>query len=139
MHSVLALLKTRGYRDTQSRRLVLDALSHMKKPASPYDIQKWIKKRDAAISPVTVYRITELLRGLGIVHRHPCSGQLSLCAHPGKTGAHGYLHCSDCGTSTEFCSDEVSQLTEKQAKRLGFSKTSPLLEIIGICSACNGS
>lgn len=133
---VIAFLRTKGYRDTQQRRMVLEALAQAKEPRSPYDIQKWIAKRNGTVSIVTVYRIVELLMTLGIVHKHPCSGKLSLCMHPGEHGAHGYLHCHDCGTSEEFLSDELARLSVEQARKHGFSFTTPILEIIGSCKKC---
>ena len=134
--SVLKRLQEKGYRDTQSRRLVVQALETMKMPGSPYDIQKWIADRYGAISPVTVYRVTELLMSLGLVHKHPCSGAIALCTHPDKHGAHGYLHCHSCGSSEEFFSNELSAFAAKQAKTHGYSSPIPLLEISGTCRDC---
>lgn len=133
---IIAFLRTKGYRDTQQRRMVLEALAQAKEPSSPYDIKKWIARRHDTVSIVTVYRIVDLFVDLGIVHKHPCSGRLSLCIHPGKHGAHGYLHCHDCGTSEEFLSDEVANLTMRYARKRGFSAITPLLEIVGICKKC---
>lgn len=132
----VALLRTNGYRDTQPRRLVLEAMRSLREPASPYDIQKKIERKNVRVSPVTVYRVTGLFESLGLAHRHPCSGKLSLCDHPGETGLHGYLHCHDCGSSEEFCSTELGDVTRMHAKRKGFVSKRPLLEIVGTCKGC---
>lgn len=134
---VVSFLRINGYRDTQPRRLVIEALQKLKEPASPYDIQKQIAKKHGAISIVTVYRIIELYIKLGLVHKHPCSGKLSLCALPGKHGAHGYLHCHGCGDSQEFVSEELSDATSKHAKKFGYTASTPLLEIVGTCKTCS--
>lgn len=136
MQEFVSLLRKNGYRDTQPRRLVLEAMSALKEPASPYDIQKKIGRK-AHVSTVTVYRVTEMLESLGLVHRHPCSGKLSLCEHPGESGLHGYLHCHDCGSSEEFCSAELGDVTRMHARRKGFAAESPLLEIVGTCRGCS--
>ncbi len=132
-----ALLRKNGYRDTQPRRMVLEAMLKMKEPGSPYDIQKFIANRDNTISAVTVYRVMELLTKLGLVHRHPCSGKLALCEHPGTDGLHAYLHCHDCGSSEEFCSTELQTMTLSQAKKKNFTADSPILEIVGSCTNCH--
>lgn len=136
LHEFSALLRKNGYRDTQPRRMVLEAMIKMNEPGSPYDIQKFIAKRDNTISAVTVYRVMELFQTLGLAHRHPCSGKLALCAHPGLKGLHGYMHCHDCGSSEEFCSPELQKMTMSQASQKGFSADSPILEIVGSCKDC---
>jgi Fe2+ or Zn2+ uptake regulation protein len=130
------LLRKNGYRDTQPRRMVLEAMIDMNAPVSPYDIQKHISKEENIISTVTIYRVTELLEKLGLVHRHPCSGKLALCVHPGETGLHGYMHCHDCGSSEEFCSKDLQSAATKHAARKGFKADNPLLEIVGSCKDC---
>lgn|SRR3989338_5756024 len=132
----LIILRKLGYRDTQPRRLVVAALEHLQSPSSPYDIAQWIEKKKGHVSPVTIYRITTLLEDLGIVHRHPCSGLLSLCRLPGSHGVHGYLHCHSCGSASEFSSKELSVLARKQAKSRGFVARTPLMEIVGTCRLC---
>lgn len=133
-----ALLRKNGYRDTQPRRLVLEAMEAAAEPSSPYDLHKWIAKK-GNVSVVTIYRIIELYEQLGLVHRHPCSGKLSLCAHPGETGLHGYMHCHDCGSSEEFCSTQLGDVTKAHAQRRGFTASAPLLEIVGTCKECADS
>jgi len=136
MKEFVVLLRKNGYRDTQPRRMVLEALHGLNEPSSPYDLQKWITDQQGNVSIVTVYRVLELLQKLGLVHKHPCSGKLALCEHPGANGLHGYLHCHDCGKSEEFCSPELSTATRKQATVRGFTASSPLLEIVGSCEVC---
>lgn len=128
-----------GLRDTQPRRMVLEALEKMKKPASPYDIRAWLAKRGDTVSTVTVYRITNLLQKLGLVHRHACSGHLSPCSLPEEKGVHAYLHCHACGVSQEFTSAPIAELAGKEAANKGFKKITPLLEIVGTCRSCSRS
>lgn len=133
---ILERLHAQGYRDTQPRRLVVEALTAMKQPGSPYDIQKWIAAKYGNISPVTVYRVTELLLTLGLAHKHPCSGALALCAHPDKHGAHAYLHCHSCGKSEEFFSPALQDAAHKEATKRHYSSPTTLLEISGTCRDC---
>lgn len=125
-----------GLRDTQQRRMVLEALEKMKKPASPYDIRAWLDKRGSTVSTVTIYRITDLLQKLGLVHRHACSGHLSSCNMPEKRGVHAYLHCHGCGSSEEIASEKIAELAAKEARQKGFTNVTPILEIVGTCRDC---
>ncbi len=131
-------LRKNGYRDTQPRRLVLEALHTMKSPASPVEIQQWIeKKHNLPLNSVTIYRITDMLIKTGLAHKHACGGGTVLCSHPDEQGLHAYLHCHDCGTSEEFCSPELSKEATAQASRRGFKHASPVLEIGGTCRSCS--
>lgn len=135
--SNLSRLHALGLRDTQQRRMVLDALEKMNKPASPYDIRAWLQKRGSTVSAVTIYRITDLLQKLGIVHRHACSGHLSSCTLPEKKGVHAYLHCHGCGSSEEIASEAIHDIAAKEARSKGFTKVTPILEIVGTCRDCS--
>jgi Fur family transcriptional regulator, zinc uptake regulator len=135
--SFASFLRIHNLRDTQPRRLVFEALKSLKRPASPYDIRDWIrKKHDLNISTVTVYRIADVFIELGIAHRHPCGGGIVLCADPDKQGLHGYLHCHECGKSEEFCSAEMADTLKRQTARRRFRAQSPLLEVTGSCAQC---
>lgn len=137
MKEFVMLLRKNGYRDTQPRRMVMEALHGLQEPSSPYDLQKWITGQQGNVSIVTVYRVLGLFQQLGLVHKQPCSGKLALCEHPGENGLHGYLHCHDCGNSEEFCSRELSAAAGRQASSRGFKASSPLLEIVGSCKGCS--
>ncbi len=132
------MLRKNGYRDTQPRRLVLEALHTLKQPASPYDIQEWITKRhNLNISPVTAYRVIDLFIELGLVHKHPCGGGFILCSDPTSSGLHGYMHCHDCGTSEEFVSNELAGAVQKQSSKYSFRAGRALLEVPGVCHSCS--
>lgn len=134
-----AILRQSGLRDTQTRRLVLEALHRLHLPSSPYDIQKWIARRGATVNAVTVYRTAGVFEQLGILHRHAADGKLSLCRHPGRNEAHAYLRCKSCGITKEFLSEEMTKITRTEARRSGFSDATPLLEIVGLCPSCTPS
>jgi Fur family ferric uptake transcriptional regulator len=49
---------------------------------------------------------------------------------------HDHLTCSECGKVVEFESDQIEALQEKIAQNLGFRLTGHLLELFGVCPAC---
>lgn len=134
--AIAGLLKRNGLRDTRPRRLVIAALQALREPASPAEIQQWIAKKGGAVDAVTVYRILDVLQKLGLTHRHPCSGAATLCALPGTPGHHGFLHCTSCGRVQEYCDASLCKLEDRIAKKAGYSPTSHVSEILGLCPSC---
>jgi len=138
MHSssIAPLLKEKGLRDTQPRRLVIRSLAAMH-AASPHDIAKWIATQGDTVNPVTIYRILALLEKLHLVHRHPDSGHYFLCSIPKKHGHHGFLQCIHCRRIEEFRDDALASQEASIAIKAGFQPTSYLTSILGICMKCS--
>ena len=130
-------LKKSGLRDTQTRRMVIEALKTAQAPCSPYDIQKTISESGRTINTVTVYRVLAMLDALHLVHRHPCNGRYSLCSFPEKEGHHGFLHCTSCGDVEEFCSDRLCKLENKIARSAKFHPLAHVSELVGVCRSCH--
>ena len=129
------ILHAHALRDTQPRRLVIEALSKIEKPASHKEILVWIEQKGAAINLVTVYRILETFEDLGIVHRHPSSGGFVLCSMD-EDGHHGFLSCQKCGTVEEFTDEKLCKEENRIARKAGFTPKHHMSEIIGLCGSC---
>ena len=134
--SVSALLKKHGLKDTESRRLVVDALRRLRPAGSPYDIQKWIAKKGHTVNTVTVYRILEVLESVHLVHKHPCDGRFTLCSMPEAQGHHGFLHCTSCHQITEFFSAPLCKIENDIARKAKFKTSQHVSEIVGVCLSC---
>lgn len=130
------MLKASGLRDTQPRRLVIEALAHLN-AVSPAAIEAWVRKKGATVNTVTVYRVLSLLERLDLVHRHPCNGEYSLCSLPGQRGHHGFLHCTSCGTVEEFLNHDLCVIENKIARSRSFRPSGHVSEIIGTCRSCS--
>lgn len=131
-----SIFKKYSLKDTKPRRLVLQALQHLRKPSSPYEIQRWIQAKGKSINAVTVYRIIEAFERMKIVHRHPCDSHLSICSIPDTKGHHGFLHCQSCGRTQEFQDEELCRAEERVARSSNFSASTHVSEILGICASC---
>ncbi len=132
----MTTLKQYGLRDTQPRRMVLEALKRLDIPVSAYDIHAWINSRGETVSVVTVYRIVSVLEKLNVVHRHACNGLISLCSLPGTGGHHSFLHCHSCGSVEEFADPALCRAENAIAKKAKFKPLKHVSEILGICSSC---
>lgn len=137
--STHSLLKKSGFRDTQPRRTVLAAFKKIRKPVSPYDVQKWLKKQGTDMNAVTIYRVIAVLEKLGLVHKHALTGLLSYCTKPELSGHHGFLHCKNCEKYEEFHSEDLCRTENKIARRAGYIPNHHISEIIGICRSCQTS
>ena len=137
MQSYTANLKEHGLRDTQPRRLVIDALSHLDKPVSPQEIHQWILARRHTVNLVTIYRALETLENIMLIHRHPCDGNYSLCSLPDTKGHHGFLHCHACGQVEEFVNAELCRMEDSIAASAQFQPHDHVTEIMGTCKSCS--
>lgn len=135
--SALAYLKSRGYRDTQPRRMVLAALQKSRRPLSAPAIRLWITSRGWTINTVTVYRILDLLKRLELIHAHTNDETFSLCPTPGKSGHHLSLHCTNCGTYEELHAPALCGNALSLARKVGFTPLQHLCELLGRCSSCS--
>jgi Fe2+ or Zn2+ uptake regulation protein len=130
-------LKSKGLRDTQPRRLVIEALARIRSAASPAEIHDSIDKKGAAINLVTVYRVLEVLREKHLIHQHPCDGRYSLCSMPDASGHHGFLHCSSCGKTEEFVNAALCRMEDAIARKAKFRPSEHVSELIGTCHSCS--
>lgn len=131
-----SLLRQYGLRVTQSRCLVLQAMS-TGKPLSHRDIHTKIVKSNGGINLVTVYRILEAFEAIGLVHKHLSTGGFILCSLQKEKGHHVILSCEDCGTVEECCDIDLCKHEDRIAKKAGFIPKIHLSEVIGICSSCS--
>jgi Fur family ferric uptake transcriptional regulator len=135
--SIHKRLQAAGLKDTLPRQTVLAVLQAAKTTLSPAQIAKRTAAKKQPVNLVTVYRILNVFEQLGIVHRHPCSGQYTLCQLDASDGHHGFLHCQTCGKTEEFLSDELCSIEGKIARSSGFRPLSHVAEIVGVCRFCS--
>ena len=134
--NISSILKRHNLRDTQTRRLVLQALNSAVKPMSKQDIFSAIQSDTAVINLTTIYRMLETFIEKGIVHLHKQSGGYVLCSIDDHNCHHVLLSCQVCGTTKE-CEDAKLCATENTvAKNAGFTPTQHFSEIVGLCNSC---
>jgi Fe2+ or Zn2+ uptake regulation protein len=136
INEILTALRNNGLKDTQPRRLVIEALAASAIPLAPAAIAERTTKAGRSVNIVTVYRVIEALEHAGVAHRHPCGGGYTLCALPGQAGHHGFLHCSECGTTEEFSESSLPGATSQAASAWQLSNAHSHIEIHGRCPKC---
>ena len=116
--------------------LVLAALRKLGKPTSAYGLIEELKA-EGIKAPPTVYRALGRLIEGGLVHRLESLNAFVACTHAHSQDAVAFAVCDDCGTVTEFESEQLSQILADWARKAGFGLRQKTLELRGRCSSCS--
>ena len=135
---ILDQLSHAGYRITQPRRAVIDALLEDEGHHSPAEVHKRALVRCPTVGLVTVYRTLELLADLGLARRiHTDDG-----CHGYASASHGHHHhlvCRRCGAAVEFEGCDLSPFLARVGRDTGYVIEDHLLELVGLCTACRST
>lgn len=128
-------LTQNGFKITTPRKQVLEALTSLDKPVSPYEIQKVIPGK-AQLNHVTIYRILEMLRELHLVHK-VANGGFIKCIVPEEKGCHHFLVCNSCGLTKEFVEESHHHHVHlPKSLENEFKVTNHTYELSGLCKKC---
>jgi len=127
-------LRSRGYRLTPQRKLVLEAVARLGH-ATPEDISGVVRETGVNIS--TVYRTLELLEELGLV-QHTHLGHGAPTYSVASESDHVHLVCRDCGAVDEAPPTVVATVVEELATTRGFRVDVGHFAVFGRCRACSG-
>lgn len=133
--SIVQQLSRAGYRITQPRLAVIRALLEDDGHLSPAEVRERACAYHSGVGLVTVYRTLDLLGQMGLVRRiHAEDG-----CHGYATASHGHRHhlvCRRCGATVEFEGCDLSPFLERVSRETGYVIEEHLLELAGVCSAC---
>ena len=127
-----------GEQWTASRRRTYELLVADGVPIKAYDLIARFKDHDSTTKPPTVYRALDVLMQLGLVHRVTSLGAFIACRGGAVAHQAEFLICDCCGYADEVTLDTV-QLAEALALPHGFQVERLLLEIHGLCPACQAA
>ena len=129
-------LKDAGLKITLPRVKILEILENSEvHHVSAEDVYKLLLHNGEEVGLATVYRVLTQFEQAGLVVRHNFEGghsvfELSSDKH------HDHIVCIRCGRVEEFADDEIEQLQEKVADKLGFELTDHNLTMYGLCPEC---
>jgi Fur family zinc uptake transcriptional regulator len=133
------LCRERGLRFTALRRQVLCLVWDSHKPVGAYDILDRLKQDGKKAAPPTVYRALDFLIEADLVHRLDSLNAFVGCPDPSSSHRGQFLICRGCRTVAELDNAKIDSLVQETAADLGFSAEQQMLEIQGLCSACQES
>ncbi len=128
-----------GDRLTPLRRRVLELVWGSHRPIGAYAILDQLKSGGRSAAPPTVYRALEFLLEHGLIHRIESLNAFAGCSHPGDSHLVQFLICRSCGTAAELDDRRLSEAIGRSAADQGFNIQSRVVELSGICAACQAA
>lgn len=128
-----AYMERKGLRSTAQRRLVTDVFFRSDGHLSIEDLLGEVRERDPKVGYATVYRTLKLLKECGLANERHFGDGLSRYEVALHDHHHDHLICTECGHIKEFEDDEIEQLQEQLASRMGFVLLRHKHELYGTC------
>jgi len=128
-----------GQRLTPLRQRVLEIVWGGHQPIGAYAILDRLKGDGRTAAPPTVYRALDFLRENGLIHRIESMNAFVGCTQPGEPHLGQFLICRRCGTTAEIEDPQVSEAVARSVARAGFRIESRVIELSGLCAACQGA
>ena len=123
---------------TDMRAQIFDAVAEIGKPASAYEIADIVsQKRGKRVAPNSVYRILDLFVASNLARRIESANAYIANPHPGCRHDCIFLICDSCGRATHLDDDGMTGALIEAARGAGFADIRPVVELRGICAACN--
>src|SRR5215472_4171201 len=130
-------LKEKSLKSTAQRDDIANVFFASHRHLSIDELYREVRKVNPRVGYATVYRTMKLLRECGLAdEQHFADGQTRF--ENADVGEHHHDHviCDRCGRIVEFADDQLEQLQEDIAARLGFVLARHRLELYGICREC---
>ncbi len=130
-------LRDQGLPVTQQREVIAEAVFSSEGHHSVDEIERELRDRGERIGKATIYRTLDLLVKSKLVDEHDFGEGFKryehrLSSHP----VHEHMICVECGTVTEFESNELYRIENRVKEEHGFLPVRRNLEIYGLCKAC---
>ena len=136
--AAVAALSAQGVQWTDLRETVFDALADGGKPVSAYDVADRVSAAAGRrIAANSVYRILDLFVAHNLAKRVESRNAYVVNVHPSWSHDCIFLVCEDCGRIDHLDDDKLAVGMRNRASAAGFTPRRPVLELMGLCSACN--
>lgn len=122
---------TRGLRMTDQRRVIARIIADAQDHPDVEELHRRAAAVDDRISISTVYRTVKLFEDSGIIERHDFRDGRSRY-EPVPDEHHDHLIDLRSGHVVEFRSEEIEQLQEEIARKLGYRLVGHRLELYGV-------
>lgn len=130
-------LQSRGMRNTQQRRNLLDLIFS---DHEHFDADQLLDKLPAKglaghVSRPTVYRTLNEFVDAGLLRKFELEGR-SVYEHDYGYPEHDHLYCSQCSKLIEFQDDRLIEIRKQVAAKYNFQVRSHRMIITGVCEEC---
>ena len=131
----ISALRSKGYRVTSQRLIVLDAVCENQGHTTIADILTSVNYMDSTIDPSTVYRALDVLRDAGLIIESDIEGTGKIYRVAGESGHH-HLVCTSCGAILTIHQEDVAALITQVRNEYGFEIQTDHLVFNGVCKEC---
>ena len=134
-----ALLRARGQRLTEPRRLVWEVLAAADGHLTAHEIADRVRQANAGVNVSSVYRSLSLFADLDLIresHLGVDGAARWETAHPDD---HFPLVCERCGRVQHHAGEMVQRVRAHLSGDHGFEATAVELVATGVCASCAGS
>ncbi|MFC0179079.1 Fur family transcriptional regulator [Thorsellia kenyensis] len=127
---------------TSKREVILRAIVGSNIPLSAYEIIDICRiEHDLIITPMSIYRMLNVLEEHHLIHRLKSANKYIACIHMNCGHDHKFpqfLICKVCGNVKEFDIEESTiESLKKSILSAGFKSNEMQLELESICNACH--
>lgn len=130
------LCAKRKLRLTAIRQQVLQLIWQSHKPIGAYDLLALINQQGGKAAPPTIYRALDFLLEHGLIHRLASVNAFIGCICPEHGHQGSFLICRQCHRAQEVTHPTLTSKLQKLAQAQGFAVESTILEVSGLCQAC---
>ena len=131
------IIRKNGLKFTSQREAILQTLYENPEHFTSENLYLLVKEKypEINIGIATVYRTLALLEENGLVSSISLGTQGKKFEIANKPH-HDHLICEQCGKIVEFENEKIESLQEEIAEANGFALTHHLMQLYGICRAC---
>lgn len=129
-------LRRKALKTTRERTAVFEEIFSAHRHFDADDLVLRMREKGTKVSRATVYRTLELLHEVGLVGRVRLNEEKYRYERLRKGEHHDHLVCTGCDKVIEFVEPAIEDLQDVVCERLGFSATSHVHQIFGLCAAC---
>lgn len=130
---MITALATLGYRITNQRRSIADAITDS--PLSAADIFEKLRKTQSPPDLATVYRTLELFTQTGYLHRTQFDEKNALYERASGNIHHHHIVCTACKKICDIALPE-KKLIDQVEEHTKWKVTRHALEFFGLCTTC---
>ncbi|MCI6642537.1 MULTISPECIES: Fur family transcriptional regulator [Campylobacter] len=132
------IIKDNGLKYTKQREILLKTLYNSSYHFTPESLNMHIKEKypDLNIGIATIYRTLNLLENARMVTSISFGAQGKKFELANKPH-HDHIICKSCGKIVEFTDQEIENKQLEIAQKNGFTLTSHLMQLYGICEKCS--
>lgn len=135
LRAMLEVLHDSGFRITNQRKIILEAVAHQVGwHVHPKDVYSYAKEKDDSIGLATVYRTLKMLEDMDLLNKVYMMGTQD--HNQSHHGAHYHLVCLKCGNIKDVKDDTLEEMSKKMQKEHGFTTTHTKLSLYGLCEDC---